>query len=100
MDKTYCGPTRDINIYKLCTFLCNKVSATIYLSILLPAKIDFHRCREKIAASLNEYCNRWCKREHLECDALKDWKLNIFKIIDRRVSFYLKIRNCYRVDLN
>ena len=37
---------------------------------------------------LNEYCNRWCKREHVECDALKDWKLNIFKIIDRRISFY------------
>ena len=24
------------------------------------------------AASLNEYCSRWCKREHVECDALKD----------------------------
>ena len=46
--------------------------------------IDFQKCREKIAASLNEFCNRWCKREHVECDALKDWKLNIFK----RISFY------------
>ena len=54
----------------------------------LPVHIDFQKCREKIAASLNEYCNRWCKREHVECDALKDWKLNIFKIIDRRISFY------------
>ena len=25
-----------------------------------PAKIDFQRCRENIAAYLNEYCNRWC----------------------------------------
>ena len=50
--------------------------------------IDFQKCREKIAACLNEYCNRWCKREHVEGDALKDWKLNIFKIIDRRISFY------------
>ena len=50
--------------------------------------IDFQKCLEKIAASLNEYCNRWCKREHVEGDALKDWKLNIFKIIDRRISFY------------
>ena len=49
---------------------------------------DFQKCREKIAASLNEYCNRWSKREHVEGDALKDWKLNIFKIIDRRISFY------------
>ena len=24
----------------------------------------------------------------MECDALKDWKLNSFKIIDRRISFY------------
>ena len=28
----------------------------------------------------------------MKCDALKDWKLNIFKIIDRRISFFfLKI---------
>ena len=37
-----------------------------------PAKIDFQSCRDKNAAPLNEYCNRWCKREHVECDALKD----------------------------
>ena len=43
--------------------------------------------------SLNEFCNRWCKREHVECDALKDWKLNIFKIIDRRISFYSQNTN-------
>ena len=42
---------------------------------------DFQKRREKIAGSLNEFCNRWCKREHVECNALKDWKLNIFKII-------------------
>ena len=33
--------------------------------------IDFQKCREKIAASLNEFCNRWYKREHVERDALK-----------------------------
>ena len=53
-----------------------------------PVHIDFQKCREKNAVSLNEFCNRWCKREHVECDALKDWKLNIFKITDRRISFY------------
>ena len=42
----------------------------------------------KIAASLNEYCNRWCQREHVEGNGLKDWKLNIFEIIDRRISSY------------
>ena len=30
--------------------------------------IDFQKCREKVSASLNEFCNRWCKREHVECD--------------------------------
>ena len=29
--------------------------------------------------------NRWCKRENVEPDALKEWKINIFKITD---SFY------------
>ena len=47
----------------------------------------------KNAASLNEFCNRWCKRERFECDALKDWKLNIFKIIDRHISFYSQNTN-------
>ena len=38
--------------------------------------------------SLNEFCNRWFRQEHVECDALKDLKLKIFKIIGRRISFY------------
>ena len=37
---------------------------------------------------LNDFSNRWCKRENVEPDALKDWKINIFKIIDTRISFY------------
>ena len=57
------------------------------------AKIHFQRCSKKIAASLNEYCNSWCKREHVECGALKDCKLNIFKIIDRCISFYSQNTN-------
>ena len=55
--------------------------------------IDFQKCREKIAASLKKFCNRWCKREHVECDALKDWKLDIFKIIDQQISFYSQNTN-------
>ena len=61
--------------------------------ITITGSIDFQKCREKIAGSLNEFCNRWCKRENVECDALKDWKLNIFKIIDRRISFYSQNTN-------
>ena len=60
-------------------------------------QIDFQKCREKIAGSLNEFCSRWCKREHIECDALNDWKLNIFKIIVRRISFYSQNTSPVRV---
>ena len=35
-----------------------------------------------------DYCTRWYKREHVESNALNNWKLNIFKIIDERVLFY------------
>ena len=53
-----------------------------------PAHIDFNKCRETIASALNDYCTRWCKREHVESNALNNWKLKIFKIIDERVLFY------------
>ena len=56
-------------------------------------QIDFQKYREKISGSLNEFCNRWCKREHVECEALKVWKLIIFKIIARRISFYSQNTN-------
>ena len=45
----------------------------------------------EITAALNDFSNRWCrwcKRENVEPDALKEWKINIFKIIDTRISFY------------
>lgn len=32
--------------------------------------------------------NRWCKREDVESEALKNWKFTIFKIIDKRIQFY------------
>ena len=53
-----------------------------------PSNIDFSKCRREIAASLNDLSNRWCKRENVEPDALKEWKINIFKIIDTCISFY------------
>ena len=53
-----------------------------------PAHIDFNKCRETIASALNVYCTRWCKREHVESNALNNWKLKIFKIINERVLFY------------
>ena len=53
-----------------------------------PSNIDFSKCRREIAASLNDFSNRWCKRENVEPGALKEWKINIFKIIDTCISFY------------
>ena len=40
-----------------------------------PAHIDFNKCRKTIASALNDYCTRWCKREHVESTALNNWKL-------------------------
>ena len=42
------------------------------------SQIDFNKCHEEIAGSLKQFCNRWCKREHVESNALNTWKLNIF----------------------
>ena len=53
-----------------------------------PYFIIVHNSRETIASALNDYCMRWCKREHVESNALNNWKLKIFKIIDERVLFY------------
>ena len=50
--------------------------------------IDFPKCRREIAAYLNDFSNRWYKQENVECDALKEWKTKIFKIIYSRISFY------------
>ena len=59
--------------------------------------IDFKLCREEIAGVLQEFFNHCCKREHVESNALNSWKLNIFKIIDGRISFYCN--NCNNLDL-
>ena len=35
----------------------------------LPSRIDFQKGREEIAAALNDFGNRWCKREYVEPSA-------------------------------
>ena len=37
-----------------------------------PSNIDFLKCRREITASLNDFINRWCKRENVEPDAMKE----------------------------
>ena len=54
----------------------------------LLSNIDFNRCREEFASSFNDFCNRWCKRGSVKCNALKEWKLGNFNIGDKRIKFY------------
>ena len=53
-----------------------------------PINIDFPKCHREIPDFLNDLSNRWCKRRNVEPDALKDWKIDIFKIIGTHISFY------------
>ena len=46
-----------------------------------PSHIDFNRYREDIASTFNDFGNRWCKRESVACNALKERKLSIFNIL-------------------
>ena len=46
---------------------------------------------KEIADSLNDLSNRWCKRENVEPDALKEWKINILKIIDTHFTLVIHI---------
>ena len=66
----------------------NKGSKYIY-----PDHIDFNRCRKEIASALfiiNDFGNRWCKRESVECIALNEWKISISNIVvDKRIKFHL-----------
>ena len=36
-----------------------------------PSHTDFNKRCEEIAGALQEFCNRWCKREHVKFNALK-----------------------------
>ena len=50
--------------------------------------IDFNRCREEIGSALNDFGNRWCNRESVKCNALKECKLNIFNIVDKYITCF------------
>ena len=65
-----------------------------------PSQIDCNRCGEEIASALNDFGNRWCKRESVECNAMKEWKLSIFNIVDNVLSFTLKTKISYLLSLN
>ena len=58
-----------------------------------PYRIDLKKCREEIASASNDFGNRWCKREYIEPNALKEWRVSIFKIVDQRIKFYSQNTN-------
>ena len=58
-----------------------------------PSRIDLKTCREEMPSALNDFGNRWCKREYVEPNALKEWKVSIFKIVDQRIKFYSQNTN-------
>ena len=52
-----------------------------------PSRIILKKCREEIVSALNDFSNRLCKREYVQPNALKEWKVSIFKIVDQRIKF-------------
>ena len=61
-----------------------------------PSRIDLKQRREGIASALNDFGNRWCKREYVEPNALKEWKVSILKIVDQRIKFYSQNTNLFK----
>ena len=76
---------------KMLTVLANtSIKRTLFsVSTLSPMIDSLAKYQNQMGLiALQEFCYRWCKREHVESNALNSWKLNIFKIIDGRISFY------------
>ena len=48
---------------------------------------------EEIASALNDFGKRWCKCEYVQPDALEEWKVSIFKLVDQRNKFYSQNTN-------
>ena len=58
-----------------------------------PSYINFEKCRDEIASALHDFGNRWCKREGVEDNALKEWKRSICTIVDKCIKFYSQNTN-------
>ena len=54
----------------------------------MPSLIDFDACRTHIAEAIQEFCIKWCRREHADVIALSGWKKKVTEIIDKRIAFY------------
>ena len=58
-----------------------------------PSRINFKKCREEVASALGDFGGRWCGGGYVEPDALREWKVGIFKIVDQRIKFYSQNTN-------
>ena len=65
----------------------------IGLDYILDERFCISICIRASASALNDFGNRWCKREYVEPDALKEWKVSIYKIVDQRIKFYSQNTN-------
>ena len=48
---------------------------------------------KKLHLHLKDFGNRLCKRESVQCDALKEWKLSILNVVDKHIKFYSHYEN-------
>ena len=79
---------------KMCISDEKKIHIDPFLSWhVFHSRIDLKKYREEIASALNDFDNRWCKREYVEPNALQEWKVSIFKIVDQRIKFYSENTN-------
>ena len=46
-----------------------------------------------MASAIHDFGNRCCKRQSVECNAMKEWNLSIFNIVDKHINFYSQNTN-------
>ena len=62
-----------------------------YAATLAPPANEIKQCESNYL--FDTFQVRWCKREYVEPNALKEWKASIFKIVDQRIKFYSQNTN-------
>ena len=53
-----------------------------------------------MTSALNDFANRLYKREYVDPNALKEWKISIFKIVDQLIKFNSQNTNFLPLNLN
>ena len=54
----------------------------------MPSLVDFDAYQVKVAEALEMFSTKWCKRKHVESNALSELKKRVFDIIEKRVACY------------